>query len=396
MSDLNIVISKKNYDVFGLNANPFPYSGIPEQVPNIYVGQPEVMGKVSAVLSSVFSTGHSNHLILTGSYGNGKSHTLKFIQAQIQNKFFEGSALKPVAGYVAQPGESFLEIYQDFIYDLGSTYLKACSQEYIGAVCEELSTNGTIEEDIQPGMGWRAIEKGQVLLSDVVPQAYVRLSELTRYPDFSRAFLNLSYEENAYTSWEWLSGESIEYSRRRELHLTSNITAHHAQRAFMALKTALEAIGHSPMILLIDEFECIETLQARTKQNMLNALRHLIDVNPKGLSMIIACAPEVWEPLVAEYHAFSDRIAKEANLKPLDRQSVNLLITEYLNLCRSNPSDSLEPFTEECVQRIFVEGNGNVRRVITICSQAIDEALLREIDCIDLGMLESIVLERIV
>ena len=86
MSDLKIIISKKNYEVFGLNANPFPYSGIPDQVPNIYVGQPEVMGKVSAVLSSVFSTGHSNHLILTGSYGNGQSHTVKFIQSQIQNK----------------------------------------------------------------------------------------------------------------------------------------------------------------------------------------------------------------------------------------------------------------------------------------------------------------------
>ncbi|MDG6251758.1 MAG: hypothetical protein QCH34_13105, partial [Methanocalculus sp.] len=67
MSDLNIVIAKKNYEVFGLNANPFPYSGIPEQVPNIYIGQQEVMDKVSNVLSSVFSTGNSNHLILTGS-----------------------------------------------------------------------------------------------------------------------------------------------------------------------------------------------------------------------------------------------------------------------------------------------------------------------------------------
>ncbi|MDG6251461.1 BREX system ATP-binding domain-containing protein, partial [Methanocalculus sp.] len=267
-------------------------------------------------------------------------------------------------------------------------YLKACARDYIGKVCENLSQNGTIEEDIEQGMGWNAVERGRVLLSDIVPQAYVMLSELTRYPDFARAFLNLSYEENAYTSWEWLSGESIEYSRRREMHLTSNITAHHAQRAFIALKTTLEQIGHSPVIMLIDEFECIESLQARTKQNMLNALRHFIDVNPTGLSVIIACAPEVWEPLVAEYHAFSDRIAKEANLKPLDKHTVTHMITEYLNSCRSIPSDSLEPFTEESIQQIFVEGNGNTRRIITICGQAIDEALSNELECIDLEIID--------
>jgi Cdc6-like AAA superfamily ATPase len=389
MNNLNIVTSKKDYTIFGLNANPFPYSGIPEQVPDIYVGQHEVMDKVSTVLSSVLSTGCSNHLILTGSYGNGKSHTLKYIQAQVQNQFSESATIKPVTGYVAQPGESFRDIYRDFIYDLGSTYLRECSREYIGKIAEILSENGKIEEDIERGRGWRAVERGKVLLSDIVPQAYVMLSEMTKYPDFSRAFLNLAYEENAYTSWEWLSGEAIEYSRRRELHLTSNITANHAQRAFIALKTTLEQINHSPVIMLIDEFECIETLQARTKQNMLNSLRHLIDVNPTGLSVIIACAPEVWETLVAEYHAFSDRIAKEANLKPLDKHSVTHLITEYLNTCRTTPSDSIEPFTEESIQRIFVEGNGNARRIITICGQAIDEALSNERECIDLGVLES-------
>lgn len=389
MNNLNIVTSQKDYTIFGLNANPFPYSGIPEQLPDIYVGQQEVMDKVSNVLSSVLSTGRSNHLILTGSYGNGKSHTLKYIQAQVQDRFYESAIIKPVTGYVAQPGESFRDIYRDFIYDLGSTYLRECSREYIGKISEVLSENGKIEEDIEPGMGWRAVERGKVLLSDIVPQAYVILSEMTKYPDFSRAFLNLAYEENAYTSWEWLSGEAIEYSRRRELHLTSNITANHAQRAFIALKMTLEQINHSPVILLIDEFECIETLQARTKQNMLNSLRHLIDVNPTGLSVIIACAPEVWETLVAEYHAFSDRIAKEANLKPLDKHSVTHMITEYLNTCRSNPSDSIEPFTEESIQRIFVEGNGNARRIITICGQAIDEALSHEMKYVDLGVLEG-------
>ncbi|EHQ36187.1 BREX system ATP-binding domain-containing protein [Methanoplanus limicola] len=372
MSNLEINLSDLDYSRLNLTGNPFPYSGIPEQTPEIYVGQEDVLNKISNVLSPVIKYGRSSHLIISGSYGNGKSHTLRYIQSQIKKQFENSELNKPVVGYIGQPGESMLDIYRDFIYDIGPDYLKSNAQKYIGNCAVQLSREGKIEEDIKNNEGWNSIESGDVLLSDVIPEAMIKLSAKTKFPDFSRAFLNLAYEENSITSWEWISGESIEYSRRREINLTTNIGKRLSQRAFLALKNTLELTDNTPLILLIDEFEYIETLQTKTKQNMLNSIRHLMDLNPFGLSIVMACAPEVWEKIISEYHAFSERIGKEVNLKPLTRENVGEFIISYLNLKRKLGSDSLGPFTDSAIDKIFVQGQGNARQIITICSNLLD------------------------
>lgn len=374
MIDFDFNIKKRDYMALGLSENPFPYAGIPDAIPDIYVGQESVIKTINSVISATITTGKSNHLILTGSYGNGKSHTLKYLQSKVR-ELDDGSSRRPIVAYVSQPGETFFDIYRDCIYDLGADMLKNVSRQYLGLVCFDLYTGGEIDEIIEPDGGWKAIESGNVLLSDVVPQALIRLNKSLKFPDFSRAFLNLAYEENSITSWEWLCGEAIEYSRRRELKLTTNIGNRNAQRAFLALKTVLQETGYSPFLLLIDEFEYIESLPGKSKQNMLNSIRHLIDTVPTGLSIIIACAPEIWETMVAEYHAFSERIVHEVNLRPLMQENVGILVASYLNRCREIPSDSIDPFTESGLLSAFEKGNGNARRIITICSRAIDTAV---------------------
>lgn len=389
LNELFNVLNQRDYTRFNLSGNPFPYSGVPDEIPDIYVGQEEVLSTVHRVLSGTIRTGRSNHLIMTGSYGNGKSHTLKYIQSQINN-LTPHEQRQPYVGYVAQPGETFLDIYREFIYDLGSTFIQKRAQEYIGTIAFDLIKEGIIEGQIREGDGWKSIERGELLLSEVVPHCFLRLSKEIKFPDFARAFINMAYEENSLTSWEWLSGESIEYSRRREMSLTSNIDKRHAPRAFSALKKTLELLHYAPLIMLIDEFEFIETLQARTKQNMLNSIRHLIDTNPTNFCMIVACAPEVWEKVVGEYHAFSERIVKEVNLKPLNLNSMKTLIVSYLNRERDNSEMKTDPFTDEIIEEIFRSGNGNTRRIITLCSQLIDMSVDLDQDIIDNTLIEKI------
>lgn len=378
----------REYSQFGLRANPFPYAGIPDDTPNLYVGQNDVLSAVNTVLSTAICTGRANHLIVTGAYGNGKSHTLKYIQSQVSLRFAH-ERQRPCIGYVVQPGETFLDIYREFIYNLGYEFIKARAQELIGMVAVDLVDRGVIEGRVNREDGWRSIEGGDILLSEVVPHAFLSLSKEVKFPDFARAFINMAYEENSITSWEWLSGEAIEYSRRREMSLTANINRYHAPRAFNALKRTFEPLRYTPVIMLIDEFEYIETLQARTKQNMLNSLRHLIDMNPTKFSLIIACAPEVWEKLVSEYHAFSERIAKEVNLKPLNQTTVRTLIVSYLNRERLEPMSTLDPFTDGAVDHIFKVGNGNTRRIVTLCSQLVDLGVDLGSECIDEEAVES-------
>jgi Cdc6-like AAA superfamily ATPase len=375
MTELSLTLRKKDYSVFGLNGNPFPYAGVPDEHPNVYVGQEEVMERVNSVLSSTVTSRQSNHLIITGSYGNGKSHTLKFIKSQIRDQYTTRSDTKICIGYVSQPGETFLDIYTKFLYDLGYDFIKTLSESYLGQIAHRMSKDKQIEANVRKGQGWEQISKGEVLISDVVPQAIKTLNNNIKFIDFTRAFLSISYEENSIYSWEWLCGEGVDYTKRRELSLGKNLNDTNSIRAFIALKQILKELGYVSLVLLIDEFEYIETLPSLKKQKLLNSIRHIIDVNAEGLSIIIACAPEVWQSIVSEYHAFSERIAKETNLKPLDQEKIRILLISYLNNKRIQKGDSLEPFSDLTIEKIFAISQGNTRRIISLCSQALDASL---------------------
>lgn len=391
LTDYTLTLKKKDYSKYGLEGNPFPFSGVPDEHPSVYIGQDDVLEKINSVLSSTVLSAQSNHIIVTGSYGNGKSHTLKFIKTHLRDQFSERSQTPICVGYVSQPGENFIDIYTKFMYDLGYSFVKHLSHKYLGLVAFQMSKDGLIEEKVRKGQGWKEIEKGAVLLSDIVPTAIQKLNDGIKYVDYTRAFIALSYEENSVYSWEWLCGEGVEYSKRQELSLGKNINDTNSIRAFSALKYILKELGYASLVLLIDEFEYIESLPPMKKQKLLNSLRHIIDLNGEGLSLIIACAPEVWQNIVAEYHAFSERIGKEANLKPLDQEKIRMLLISYLNNKRRKRNNTFTPFTEESIECIFMHSQGNTRRVISLCSQALDFSVEFNKQYIDQDVLDSII-----
>jgi hypothetical protein len=390
MTEFSLTLKQKDYQVFGLKGNPFPYAGVPDEHPNVYVGQEDVMERINSVLSSTVVSGQSNHLIITGSYGNGKSHTLKFIKSHIKDQFSENADTKICVGYVSQPGETFLDIYTKFMYDIGYNFVRHLSETYLGLIAYQLSKEGAIEQKIKKGRGWEHITNGDVLISDVIPQAVKRLNDEIKFVDFTKAFIAMSYEENSIYSWEWLCGEGVEYSQRREVGLGKNLNETNSIRSFVALKYILRELGYASLVLLVDEFEYIETLPPLKKQKMLNSIRHIIDVNAEGLSIIIACAPEVWQSIVSEYHAFSERIAKETNLKPLDQEKIRLLLVSYLNNKRITRNDSLVPFSDASIEKIFLISQGNTRRIISLCSQVLDASLDVNKKIIDEAVIDSV------
>ena len=391
LTEFTLTLKNKDYSKYGLAGNPFPFSGVPDEHPNIYIGQDEVLERINSVLSSTVMSHQSSHLIITGSYGNGKSHTLKFIKSHIRDEFSDKAPTKICVGYVSQPGETFLDIYTKFMYDLGYRFVKQLSQAYLGLVAYQLSKEGLIDAKIRKGQGWKQIENGDVLISDIVPKAIERLNDGIKFVDFTRAFIAMSYEENSIYSWEWLCGEGVEYNKRHELSLGKNLNDTNSIRSFGALKYIMEDLDYSSLVLLIDEFEYIETLPPLKKQKLLNSIRHIIDMNGEGLSMIIACAPEVWQTIVAEYHAFSERIAKETNLKPLDQEKIRLLLMSYLNNKRTKDQNSLLPFTDDSIEEIFQISQGNTRRVISLCSQALDASLQYNKSIVDREIIESVI-----
>ncbi|WP_281194164.1 BREX system ATP-binding domain-containing protein [Halorubrum sp. F4] len=358
---------EQDYSQYELTENPFPYSPVPSDDPEVYCGQQHVSDKISSTVSSVLSTGKSKHLVVTGKYGNGKSHTLKYTRSLLRDRD------DVVVGYVAQPGEGFLDIYHEFVYDLGFNRIQELAYEFLAAV-----TRDTTESNpMGPSTMRSLIDEGEVLLSDIVPEAIRRLSDVTKFADFARAIVHMVYEDTNLYAWQWLTAEGIRYEQRKEMEIHSALDDDTmGVRAFTAFKNMLLDLGYTGVFVFVDEFESIARLSPKNEQATLNSIRHLMDQNSSGLSMLFGCAPEVWQDVMSEYHAFSERVGEEVALRPLTEEHMIDLVSNYLDRARTETRDRgvTDPFTRESLNVILQRSQGNVRQALSICSRVLDRA----------------------
>jgi len=354
---IRIRTSPKNYNKYSLKRNPFPYVVVPDKPLTIFVNRRMEIKTLEEVLSGALS-GISSHAALVGSYGNGKTAMLRLIEYEIEKQSED-----VVAIYLASPGGSLLNLYNNFIYELGLDRMESFVWRYL-----ELVNNTT---DLM-----KKIENGEILITEIIEAGKRHLFKEIRYTDFATAFLKITLEETKFLSWKYLCAEPIVYDQRRELDVVTLIdTDEKALRAFMCLRKILKILGYRLVCLLIDEFEAVELLHPWKKQRVLNDIRRLIDLNPSGLCIMLACAPEAWNSIISEYHAFSERIFREVVLKPLERDDLRSLVVEHLNLARfdnPHPSSAVYPFTEEALDVIYKAAVGNIRRILMICNRAID------------------------
>jgi hypothetical protein len=162
--NFQITDEQRDYSKYGLEDNPFPYSPVPSDDPSIYCGQEHVTKEVTNTVSTVLGSGKSKHLVVTGKYGNGKSHTLKYTRSMLRDRD------DVVVGYVAQPGEGFLDIYHEFMYDLGFDRLQELAYEFLAMVARNATEANPMGAESMEAL----IDDGDVLLSDLVPTAIQR------------------------------------------------------------------------------------------------------------------------------------------------------------------------------------------------------------------------------
>ncbi len=364
-----ITDSERDYSIYSLKENPFPYSPVPDDDPEVYCGQDHVAEAVSETVSTLLSSGKSKHLVITGKYGNGKSHTLKYARSLIQDRE------DVIVGYVAKPGNGFLDMYHEFMYDAGFEKIQSVAYEFLAMVTNE-------ETDIDPGGPSEMqslIEQGEVLLSELVPVAIQKLSDITKFADFARAIVHMMYEDTSLYAWQWLTAEGIRYEQRKEMEIHSALDDDTMTvRAFTSLKNLLLELGYTGVFVFIDEFESITRLSNKNKQTTLNSIRHLMDQNGSGLSVLFACAPEVWQDVMSQYHAFSERIGNEVSLRPLTDENLKELIYRYLETAREGSATQIEPFDSEALAMIHQRSQGNIRQVLSLCGRALDHSLDNE------------------
>ena len=364
--NFTITDEQRDYSQFGLEENPFPYSPVPDDNPELYCGQKHATRKISNTVSTMLSTGKSKHLVITAKYGNGKSHTLKYTRSLVRDRD------DVVVGYVAQPGEGFRDIYHEFLYDLGFDRIQSIAYEYLAMVARDTTEHNPITADSMEQL----IDDGEILLSELVPTAIQRLNDVTKFADFSRAIVHMIYEDTNLYAWQWLTAEGIRYEQRKEMEIHSALDDDTTSvRAFTALKNLLLELGYTGVFVFVDEFESIARLNSKTEQATLNSIRHLMDQNSHGLCMLFGCAPEVWQDVMSEYHAFSERIGQEVALRPLTDEHIQELVQSYLSIARVNGSEGIAPFDENSLKLIHQRSQGNVRQALSLCSRMLDAAI---------------------
>ncbi len=362
----NISDQAQEYDQFDLNGNPFPYSPVPAENPETYCGQEHATTTISSTVSKTLSSGKSKHLVITGKYGNGKSHTLKYTRSLLRDRD------DVIVGYVAQPGEGFVDIYHEFMYDLGFAEVENIAYEYLASVTRDVTEANPINGSAMRSL----IDEGEVLLSEIVPEAIKRLSDVTRFADFARAIVHMVYEDTNLYAWQWLTAEGIRYEQRKEMEIHTALDDDTmGVRAFTAFKNMLLELGYTAVFVFIDEFESIARLSSKDEQATLNSIRHLMDQNSEGLCLLFGCAPEVWQDVMSEYHAFSERIGQEVALRPLTDEHLYELVEEYLERERTDTKSGVQPFTADGLDLILQRSQGNIRQVLSVCSRVLDAAV---------------------
>ena len=190
------------------------------------------------------------------------------------------------------------------------------------------------------------------------------------------AVVHMVYEDTNLYAWQWLTAEGLRYEQRKEMEIHSAIDDDTtAVQAFTALKNMLRDRGYTGIFMFVDEFERIARLLRKNEQATLNSIRHLMDQNSDGLCILFACAPEVWQDVMSEYHAFSERIGQEVALRPLTEDDVAELVKEYLDLVRTGSEGGIEPFSRDALQYILQRSQGNVRQILSVCSRVLDESV---------------------
>src|SRR5207249_7445358 len=111
------------FNKFFLTRNPFPYVSVPEDEPRIYFDQVAALERIKGALGSSAETGSSNHIVIVGPYGTGKSHTLKYIASMLNGGQVTGKG-KALGVYISHPGTSFVDIYKEIVLRLGYSSMK--------------------------------------------------------------------------------------------------------------------------------------------------------------------------------------------------------------------------------------------------------------------------------
>lgn len=385
-ADFTIRRRVQDYAVYKLKGNPFPSSPVPEESPRIFADQENAKKQI---LDSISNSVHSEdrrptHLLVVGGYGNGKSHTLKVIRTSILDQLYPENIA--VAGYTSARGWSLLTIYQGFVRDLGVDFFEELKIRILQRI---LQTEKESESPSHALMTSLFIDKMSAE-SRITAQKTLQnfLYSIMTVSDLVSAFMNMFFSEEAFRiGYKWICGEWVDLFTLRRYDITSRLDSDEkALAAIVNLRKLLESVGFRMLFICVDEIEKITLFPMQQRVNFLDSLRHIMDWNPTGLTLILSCSPEALHA-IASYPPL-DRISLRVVLEGLTEENLSKYVEAYISSYRSEKfEDPLFPFDIEVLKKIFrlldEQGKANIRNFLKICHYAVEEGLNNKKERID-------------
>jgi hypothetical protein len=388
---------------YNLTANPFPSDiGVPPTEVILWADRSDVKSRILRMIDTSVADRKSNVFLVIGTLGQGKTHTLRFLETYVNSKR-KGEA---IAIFISGPGSNFVELYRKFVTTLGRDRILQYAKEFSGSIF--LAYMKKLISDVDKGVLSPSEFPFYVVTEELVRSNVRRiLREMagSELPDFASVLIQLPDKSKEELAWKWLTARKMAASELRDtLAVTSGIeTDDDAVKATKAILDMLHQIGFKMVFLFIDELEyLILQLDEKTRQLYTSYLRELIDRNPEGFSMFLSCTAESEKDFkTTSDQALISRIPRsnEILLEKLSQTDTKRFIVDYLDQARitepksKEDASALEPFDESSIAEIHKRSdNGDLRKVVRICSTLLDEGLamsLKPIDAKAVGQIAS-------
>lgn len=411
-------LQPRDFSKYYLLRNPFPSIAVTEEQPRIFVDREALMKTVANVTRDAYSTSRSQSLVIQGSYGNGKSHTLKYVKHKINSQLAsQPMGKKAVAAYVQSPGGSLQDFYSAIVEDIGMDFLKKIGASLLASALTpgkfaEYTNDPQMKKRIQsleprmkeePELVGKVVNSPTFQTKGLFRSAIEALLDNVRFRDFLMALFHLSFDdERSIIAWRWLLAEHLSRDDRNAISAEQQVEdSNSALRAFQALRTSLRLSGFVVLYILQDEFEKVSELHVLRKSRYYDDLRHLVDQNLEGMCFIACVTPAGWAEMMAGGHPLVRRLlGNVAWLEPFDEEQTQRLIEAYIGSAREDYfakyenvrnnflkelktnyrgfTTELFPFGKEALHAVFEGTKGNISDILTICKTLLNEGADRK------------------
>jgi len=395
-------LARIDYSRYFLKANPFPAMGIPEEVPLTTADRKEIIDRFREDLRRTIFEGKSSVTVITGDWGAGKTHLLKYCKYRVNTQLLT-STNKSIAVYIKSAGRSFKDLYLYFIDDLGRDFLTNYAVGIVKSYVEEH------ESDVREYVYDKTLQNVDRLASVDTDRLlkgirfYDLMDDLTKTYGGPRnpvmnPLLCLAHPDYSSISWQWFVGEKLSRDEKQLIKVDDDIEdAGDAQMAFRAMIRLFRQLGFMAIVLLMDEFERFTLIPKNRRAEYMNEIRHFLDENPSGICLLIGVTPTAYKTLTETPSALTRRLSgTEFELRFFKLQDIEELVSRYIQIgrvenanlepiVRKHPTTTpfIYPFTDDALRRIDQRAKGIVSSIINLCRESIEIGIESKSEVID-------------